>query len=235
MKKLGLSTLVLTAMTLPLSVSASPLENVGVGVNYGLFSGPTLELTYPITDTLSVRGGLSSGMGFDETVNGSGSDPDYKVESEGGIHRLVLDYRPMGGNFFLSAGYAINNFQMKAKSDQNLTGSVTIGDQTYTGSTNLSLNGVIDWDNAPILSLGWGHSPAEGWGALFEIGAIFTGAANVSLKGSGTVVDSGGTSYNVATDQAVRDRLNEEEARIKADIADFDFLPILQAGVTYRF
>jgi len=163
MKKLGLSSVVLTVMALPLSVSASPIENVGLGLNYGLFSGPTLELTYPINDLLSVRGALSSGMGLSKTDRGSGSEPDYKVEADGGIHRLALDYRPMGGSFFLSAGYAINNFEIKANSYQS-SGSVTIGDTTYNGSSDLRLKGVVDWDNAPMLTLGWGHSPAQGMG-----------------------------------------------------------------------
>jgi len=232
MKKLGLSAVVLTAMALPLSTSANSLENVGLGLNYGLFSGPTLEVTYPVSDVLSVRGALSSGMGLSKSDNGTGTEVDYSAKTSGGIHRLVLDYRPMEGSFFLSAGYAINNFEIKANASQS--GAVTIGDQDYTNSANLNLNGVVDWDNAPMLTLGWGHSPEAGWGALFEIGAIFTGAANVSLNGSGTVT-VGGTVYDVSNDPTVRAALDAEEKRLKDDLADFDFLPVLQAGVTYRF
>ncbi len=234
MKKLGLSAVVLTAMALPLSTSANSLENLGLGLNYGLFSGPTLELTYPISDGLSFRGALSSGMGLSETDNGAGTELDYTVEADGGIHRLVLDYRPMGGNFFLSAGYAINNFEITADSYQTVSGQVTIGGETYDSAANLNLNGVVDWDSAPIVTLGWGHSPEAGWGALLEIGAIFTGTANVSLNGSGTVT-AGGNVYDVSTDPTVRAALDAEEQRLKDDLAEFDFLPVLQAGITYRF
>ena len=234
MKKQLVSAMVFSVTTVSLSASANAFENVGLGINYGLFSGPTLEMTYPLSDSLSVRGALSSGMSLSETDSGSGNELDYSVESNGGIHRLVLDYRPMGGNFFLSAGYAINNFEVTADASQTTSGQVTIGDETYDTSANLSLNGVIDWDNAPMLTLGWGHSPAEGWGALFEIGAIFTGSGNVSLNGAGTVTQ-GGTVYDVSTDPTVRAALDAEEARIKNDIADYDFLPVLQAGITYRF
>jgi hypothetical protein len=187
-------------------------------------------MTYPLSDAFSVRGALSSGMGLNKTDNGAGTEVDYTVETDGGIHRLVLDYRPMGGNFFLSAGYAINNFEITANSSQNVSGQVTIGDETYNTSANLRLNGLVDWDNAPILTLGWGHSPAAGWGALFEIGAIFTGTANVSLNGSGTV-----DGLDVSTDPTVRAALDAEENRLKDDLAEFNFLPVLQAGVTYRF
>ncbi len=230
MKKQLLSAMVFSVTTVSLSASANAFENVGLGINYGLFSGPTLELTYPITDTLSVRGGLSSGMVLSGSQDGSGTEPDYKVKTEGEIHRLVLDYRPMGGNFFLSAGYAINNYEARANASHIISGPVTIGDQTYTTSANLSLKGVLDWENAPMISLGWGHSPESGWGALFEIGAIFTGAANVTLNGSGTV-----DGLDVSTNPTVRAALDAEEAKIKNDIADYDFLPVLQAGITYRF
>jgi len=234
MKKQVLSAAIFVAATASMSVSANSLENVGVGINYGLFSGPTLEMTYPLSDSLSVRGALSSGMGLSETDNGAGNEVDYTVEADGGINRLVLDYRPMGGSFFLSAGYAINNFEITANSSQNTSGQITIGDETYDTSANLNLNGLVDWDSAPMLTLGWGHSPAAGWGALFEIGAIFTGTANVSLNGSGTVTQ-GGTVYDVSTDPTVRAALDAEEQRLKDDLAEFDFLPVLQAGVTYRF
>jgi len=234
MKKQILSIMALSATAISFSASANALENVGIGINYGLFSGPTLEMTYPLSDSFSVRGALSSGMALSETDNGGGNEIDYTVEADGGIHRLVLDYRPMGGNFFLSAGYAINNFEITANSSQNTSGQITIGDETYDTSANLNLNGLVDWDNAPMLTLGWGHSPAAGWGAIFEIGAIFTGTANVALNGSGTVTQ-GGTTYDVSTDPTVRTALDAEEQRLKNDLADYDFLPVLQAGITYRF
>jgi hypothetical protein len=77
-----------------------------------------------------------------------------------------------------------------------------------------------------MLSLGWGHSPAVGWGAMFEVGAIFTGAPDVSLTG---------TTTDTASQDALNVALADEETKLKNDVGDYDFLPILQAGVTYRF
>jgi hypothetical protein len=76
-----------------------------------------------------------------------------------------------------------------------------------------------------MLSLGWGHSPAEGWGAMFEVGAIFTGAPDVALSGT----------FDGSEDATLNAALKDEETKLKNDVGDFDFLPILQAGVTYRF
>lgn len=225
MKKLLLSAIIGSAMSVPAIASANSAEGVGVAINYGLISGAALELTYPINDVFQVRGALSGGMGLSESTNDT--DIDYDVKADGGIHRLSMDYHPFAGSFFMSAGYAFNDFKLKANGTG--TGSVVIGNETYDG-TNVVLNGQLDWNSAPMLSLGWGHSPAEGWGAMFEVGAIFTGAPDVSLDGSGTY-DGGDITSNPNFQQALRD----EEAKLQNDVGDYDFLPILQAGITYRF
>ncbi|NPA72337.1 MAG: hypothetical protein GXO35_05855 [Gammaproteobacteria bacterium] len=219
MKKRLLSLLTVAVLASPLSASAGTMDNVGVAVNYGLISGAALEVTYPINDVLQVRGALSSGMGLSETSNDT--DVVYNVEADGSINRLSLDYHPFESSFFVSGGYAFNDFKLKTNGVE--VGAVVVGNTTINGT--VAINGQIDWNSAPMLSLGWGHSPAQGWGALFEVGAIFTGAPNTALTGT----------LNGANDAALNAALADEEAKLKADIGDFDFLPILQAGVTYRF
>lgn len=219
MKKLLVSSL-FAVSTLGASQSAVAMDNVGLALNYGLISGPALELTYPINDMLQVRGALSAGMGLSETANDT--DIAYDVKADGGIHRLSMDYHPFSGTFFMSAGYAFNDFKLKSSGTKTAT-DVEVGNETFNGTVDIK--GDLAWDSAPMLSLGWGHSPSKGWGAMVEMGAIFTGAPDVSL--SGTLDGSSDTTLNTA--------LKDEETKLKNDVGDFDFLPILQAGVTYRF
>lgn len=217
MKKLLLSTVLGTSI-LASSQIANATDNVGLAVNYGAFSGATIEVSYPISDTLQVRGALSSGMGVSETS--SDTDIEYDVKADGGIHRLALDYHPFANGFFLSAGYAINSFELKANGSES--GSVTVGNDTFTGDVTVNAN--FAWDNAPTLSLGWGHSPAKGLGFMFEAGAFFTGSPNLGISGTCTGTCTG-----------FDDALKDEETKLKDDVADYDFLPMLQAGITYRF
>ena len=234
MKRTIISLTVSSALLVSTNAAASAGDGVGVGVNYGLFSGPTLELTYPINDTFQVRGALSSGMALNETT--SDTDIDYDVESNGGIQRLAVDYHPFDGVFFLSGGYAVNNFSFDTVGTSSDTTTVEIGDQEYNVDSDLTINGNLDWDSGPTLSLGWGHSPVEGWGAILEVGVIFTGSAKVSLSGKGIVTDTQtNETYDVSDSQEVRDSLDAEEKKIENDVADFTVLPILQAGITYRF
>ncbi|SFR53202.1 hypothetical protein [Thiomicrospira sp. ALE5] len=193
---------------------------LGVGIGYGLLAGPTLELNYPINSYLVARGSVSSGMGLNQTNRVD--NVNYKIKADGGIHRLGLNYHPFQGSFFLSAGYAINQFELTANARES--GTVTVGDDTFDGT--VAINGKLKWDNAPTLSLGWGHSPKQGWGALFEVGAIFTGAADVSLKG---------TTNAPGRQDDLNKELRNEERKLKDDVAKLDFLPILQLAVTYRF
>lgn len=227
-KKLGVP--VLGIASLLAFSNASAEGNLGIAVNYGVFSGATLEMSYPLTDTLQVRGAVSNGMGVSESS--SDSDIEYDVSADGGINRLALDYHPFGNSFFVSAGYAVNNFALDADGRVSDTDSVEIGDTQYTATSDVRLQGNLDWDSAPTLSFGWGHSPQKGLGFLVEIGAYFTGAPDVSLSGTGTVND-GTQDYDVSDE--IADDLAREEKKLKDDVGDYDFLPMLQAGVTYRF
>ncbi len=221
MKKILLSAIIGSVVAVPTVASANSAEGVGLAVNYGLISGPSLELTYPINDLLQVRGALSGGMGLSESS--SDTDINYNVKADGGIHRLSMDYHPFAGTFFMSAGYAFNDFKLKADGTKTAV-NVKVGNDTFNGTVNI--NGTMEWDSAPMLSLGWGHSPAEGWGAMFEVGAIFTGAPDVSLSG---------TTSDPTAQARLNAALKEEEAILQNDVGDYDFLPVLQAGVTYRF
>jgi len=227
-KKLGVP--VLGIASLFTFSNASAEGNLGIALNYGVFSGATLEMSYPLTDTLQVRGAVSNGMGVSESS--SDSDIDYDVTADGGINRLALDYHPFGNSFFVSAGYAVNNFALDADGRVSSAESVEIGDTQYTATSDVRLQGSLDWDSAPTLSFGWGHSPKQGLGFLVEIGAYFTGAPDVALSGTGTVND-GTQDYDVSSE--IADDINREEKKLKDDVGDYDFLPMLQAGVTYRF
>lgn len=68
MKKLVLAAAIGSSALLATQVQASSVEGLGVAVNYGLISGPALELTYPFNEYVQVRGALSAGMSLKETA-----------------------------------------------------------------------------------------------------------------------------------------------------------------------
>ena len=230
MKKRIAKTLVVTAISAAsISAQASSMDSIGVGLGYEAISGTTLELNYPINKQFQVRGSISGGMGLSETQVEDGIT--YKAEAGGGIHRLALNYHPFEGNFFLSAGYAINNFNFDLNGSG--TGSVTVGADNFANAS-LDLGGNVDWSNAPTLSLGWGNSPEKGWGMMAEFGVIFTGSPDLSLTGTGTY-DNGGGAVDISSDPLFQNALKAEEDKLKNDLADANLLPIIQLQANYRF
>ncbi|BBP44636.1 hypothetical protein THMIRHAS_00090 [Thiosulfatimonas sediminis] len=229
--------LALTAMAASiLAVSNSyaqtqPFGQVGVAVGVDLISGPTLELSYPVTDYVSLRGSLSTGWSFDKTQEEEGID--YNLQVDGAINRLAVDVRPFKGSFFLSAGYGLSSFSLSGSGSVEQGNQFDLGDTSYTADTPVNIRSDFDWDSAPTLSFGWGHSPSQGLGFLFEMGAAFTGASNVSLNGTGTVTD-GSNTFSLDSTQG-QEVLAEEEAKLQADVSDLEFLPIVRMAVTYRF
>lgn len=211
-----------------LSAQAS-LEGAGVGVGFDAISGKTLEINYPINESFQIRGSIASGMNMsaDQTEDGV----YYAAKADGANNRLSLNYHPFQGNFFMSVGYSMNNFGLDVNGSGS--GSVTVGSDSFNNAT-VNLKGGVDWSNSATLSMGWGHSFKSGWGLLFEAGAAFTGAPNVSLTGTGTY-DNGGGAVDVSSDPVFQNALKAEEDKLRNDIAGVDFLPIIQAQATYRF
>lgn len=228
MQHLFKKTLVVSAIAFGLSANhAHAVGGLGIGAGFGLLSGPTLELNYAINPMFQVRGSLSTGMNFSETA--SVNDVKFKVTNkEGGINRLAVNFHPFEGHFFLSAGYAFNAYKLEANG--NAAGNVKVGDTNFTGAS-VNMAGNLEWNNAPSLSLGWGHSPTKGWGAMVEMGAVFTGAAKVNLTARGSATGIA----DVNTDPTFQAALREEERKLRKEVAKVDFMPILQAQVTYRF
>ncbi|VAW48947.1 hypothetical protein MNBD_GAMMA03-2114 [hydrothermal vent metagenome] len=50
---------------------------------------------------LQIRGAVSSGISTNTKVNNT--DVNYKIQSDGGINRLALDYHPFESGLFFSA------------------------------------------------------------------------------------------------------------------------------------
>jgi hypothetical protein len=211
----------------------------GIGVNYGLLSGAGLEGTYVINPMFQARASISGGM--DLSATDKSGDFDYAYSLKNGQKRLALDWHPFEGNFFVSGGYAINDYALQADATAGTAGQkVSIGNDSYTVVNPVSLRATANWSNAPTLSFGWGNSPEKGFGFLFEAGMIYTGAATydlVATKGTANAV-IGGTAYNnldLTTDPRVKASLAAEKAKVEKNVAQMDFLPILQLGLNYRF
>ncbi|WP_319380598.1 hypothetical protein [Thiomicrorhabdus sp.] len=210
-----------------------------IGAGYGTFAGPTFEVVYSFDRTLSFRGSFSTGMELKQKNNAD--EFEYFLESSGRINRLALDYHPFSNGLFFSVGYVRHNFKVSGNSSKPEGYSKNIETFSLLGLDLISVNatatddlnavGQVDWrKEGTMFSMGWAYGPERGWGFMFEIGAVLLNSPTVVFKGTGEI---NGTDVNDSQD--IQDAIDEEQAKVESDLSEYDFIPIVQAGVTYRF
>lgn len=147
-------------------------------------------------------------------------DVEYEVTIPGTV-TLGLDLHPGGGGFRLSGGIMMQNDDLALEATP--TGSVEVGDQTYTAEEIGTLRGVVtNSDVAPFVTLGFGKHGQPGIGLSLDLGVAFLGDPDVALSGDGELAD----------DPAFQAALRAEEERVQDDVDRYArFYPIVNVGL----
>lgn len=200
--------------------SASAIDGVAIELKGGLL-GLGGEVNYAINPMFTVGLGLNT---FTQSMSQSASDIDYDVDFKLQTIALLGNYHPFEGTFRITAGAMLNNNELSMTA--NPTVSYDIGGTTYTAGQVGTLKSTVDFNAiAPYLGLGWGKSAGSGFGVTFDMGVLFQGSPNVSMKASGAI----------ASNPTFIANLNAEEASAEDDIKDFTMFPVMSLGLNYRF
>ena len=189
--------------------------------------GGGLEVAKGLTPWFGLRGGVNY---FTYDYNGEESDIDYDLNLELKSFGLFADVHPFKQAFRISAGFLINGNEFSGNG--KITGtSFEIGDVTYNSSQIKSLGFDLSYNTfAPYLGIGFDTTFGDDdrWGFVFDLGILFSGAPEASFSYD----DSGLNS----TDQAVlRDEVEKEKKEIQDSLDDFEFWPVVSAGLVYQF
>jgi hypothetical protein len=206
---------------------ALALAAAGTGAAWadnGFAVGGSIEGQYALSDNFQLRGGYNFfEYGVDDTWDDIAYDGDLDLSTFGAF----IDFRPFGGSFFLSAGAFIGDKTLDMTATP--TTDVEIGGETFTPEQAGTLNmlGELE-ETAPFLGLGWdttfqGSGP---WGFKFLLGVMQTGSPEVTLTSSGGILSN---------DPDFQEELANEEANLEADVEDYEYYPVIQAGVTFAF
>ncbi len=189
-------------------------------------TGGTLGVGPQVSFRPSPHFGVRANAGFlsvsrDEEVD----DIDYDGELNLNSYGAMLDWFPTGGGLRISLGGRVNN------TDIDLVGrpatSVSVGDTTYTPQQIGTLRGTVTTDDfAPLLTLGYGGTLAEGFTIGAEIGVLWQGEPEIG--------DLRATGLLASTPQLQTD-IEREEREIEDELSDYDLWPILQVEFLYRF
>ncbi len=230
-----------------LAAGPAAAEGNGLGARVGS-GGIALEYTHGLGERLDLRAGYALATYRDTFAQ---DDIDYEGEIQYGAALAMLDYRPLGGGFRLSAG-AYSRAPEVDLVAEGQNEEYQVGNERYTATGRL--DGDIDLGAlAPYLGIGWGGSSAgTGFGLSFDVGVMFADAPSVSLAAQGRACRStlvacdpadtnpltGGFDVNDPSDpraQAFRTELENEERNVEDEIADLRYWPVVSLGLHYRF
>lgn len=207
----------LFALTGLLVAGTAAADGFGLGVKAGTL-GLGVEGTFGLSERFNLRVGANNySYSMDETASGIQYDADLDLKSAA----LLLDWHPFAGTFRLSAGLMHNKNALHLLATP--TSDQTIGGNTYTPADIGTLSGDVTFKKSvPYAGLGWGNAARPGrFGVSFEIGALFQGKPDVTLRASGGAVS--------------QLDLRAEEQEAEADLEDFDMYPVVSLGFFFTF
>lgn len=209
------------AATLPITANAE--GKIAASGDIGTLGG-NLELKAQINDFFDIRGGYNYFvLDADETYSGISYGGDLDMSGFG----AYLDFRPFKNSFVISAGahFGDKEIDLQASATEN----ITIGDQTFTPDQAGVLDLKAEMDGtSPFLGLGFDTTfQGEGaWGYKILAGVLMTGEPVVTLESR---------DGEFSTDATFLAELEKERQIIEDDVQDFEYYPVLQAGLSYRF
>ena len=212
------------ATTLPATSALAQADGrFAVGAQVGT-PGAGLQAQFALSPVVVLRGGYDV-LKWDRDQTYKGIDYDAKIDFKS--PGAFVDLHPFRNGFLISGGAYFGD--RKVDLDATPTGNVNVGGATFTPAQVGTLTGRIDLEStAPFVGLGYDNTFTRGGRLGFRLlaGAAFGDAPQVNLDARG------GTLSN---DPTFRARLDQEEREVQAEADDYKVLPVLQAGLNFKF
>ncbi|MBC7454931.1 MAG: hypothetical protein H7335_14745 [Massilia sp.] len=209
-----------------LSIASSVQAAAGVSVEIGS-TGVGAHVSVPIQPSLNFRFGANVAK-YSTTRNTD--DVNYDIKLNLKTVDALLDYFPGDGAFRISAGAVYNGNQFDSHAKPAGSGVYTLNNVTYSAASAGTIDGDISFRKlAPYLGIGWGNAvTTAGWGFVSDLGVLFQGAPESNLSNRGC------TASSVICARLLND-VAAENLKLKEEMKNFKFYPVLRVGVSYRF
>ncbi|MDR5876561.1 hypothetical protein LPL18_005145 [Halomonas sp. CUBES01] len=207
------------------NVSADTFEKrVSVGVIAGTtgFGG---DISYRFHENLAVTARYTDGLDVDTDFEEDGVDYDADFGMK--ASSLKLDYFPLGGRFFISAGAMMPDIEASVTGTPQDGMTYELNGTNYSASQIGSVVGTatVADSTQPYLGWGWRSSNERGLGFFSEFGVVATDI-DVSLHTTNGFEN---------LDPTLRDDLRGEEESLKDDIDKLPVFPVALIGISYTF
>jgi len=206
-----------------LSVPAAAQEKSGVsfGVSPHVSTlGLGADVGVGLHPRVTVRGGVSY-IPYKPGI--TVSDTDWELSLPEVSVTGMVDLFLVGG-LHLTGGIRYKNSEVEAVG--SYTGTVDIGDSTYTGDQVGNLTGaIVTKDLSPYVGIGFGNVAKRGLGFILDLGIALHGTPEVTLAADGPI----------ANDPLFQAELAKEVATFEDDISWAKFYPVLTIGLSFGF
>jgi hypothetical protein len=189
---------------------AAHLGTLGIGADVGIAAHPRVTVRvggnfFPVNPSITV------------------SDITYTANLPSPQFTGMVDVFLVGG-LRLSGGLRISGDDAGATGE--ITGSVDVGNATYTAAEVGTLTAVIETNTAaPYVGIGFGNLAKPGPRFFLDAGVAFQGRPGVTFSADGTL----------ANDPLFQAELGREAEAAEDDIELFRFYPVLSLGVAFGF
>ncbi len=214
-----------------------PFSAIALGIKADTL-GAGIELATPIARSFNLRSSFNF-IAFNSLFSVDGVNYDAKLSLRSS--QTNLDWFPRHGSFHISPGILYLRSSINAPSSVPAGQPFTLGDQAFTNSVNDPVVGtaqvVFPRSVAPMLTVGFGNIiPRSGrhFSVPFEVGAAYTGAAQIRVTLNGTACTSDGC-FTFADNAEAQASLTQEVHDINETMKRFPVYPILSMGLAYRF
>lgn len=201
-------------------LAAAPMTRADAFYTGAGLPGVMVGYAKPLSSSLTLRGDLATLPGISRDSIEEGVSYAGTLKSDRGA--LFMDWYFAGG-LRMTGGLTFNRMRVDLRASGN-GGTITIGDNTYTSSTNDRFDVSIRFPGTtPYLGMGYGHFGASGSSFLFDIGGSI-GRPSLSETHSGPNLG------NVSQAD-----LDKELAQLRAGIGRVRFVPQLSVGMNLKF
>lgn len=193
-----------------------------VGVTGGTLGvGP--EVSYRILPMLAVRGSATFlGVGGHGSVSGYRYDGHARLSNFGG----TVDVHPFLNGFRLSAGVRSTDSN-RIRIHGMARGPQTYGGITFTPEEAGEVRGTIRTKSvSPIVTIGYSKSTLSGFTFGIDGGVMFHGHPRV---------EDIRTTGQLATNSYAQSELNRQIDRLRDEVNDYPYYPVVQLSLGYRF
>ncbi len=228
MKKLVLSICSLACLAAAASATAQEEDGPAVGLKAGT-TGIGAEFYMPLSEAVNLRLGYNT---LDYNTDFDTDDVDYEGDIRKDSVSLVADWHLWDNSFRVSGGvYHHFDNEVEVVGLPTIGGTFEFNDVVYSSLDVGRVRGRADFrQTSPYIGIGWGDATRAGksFGLTVELGLLYQGSSSVRLAATDCNLPQ------LACAQLASD-LRAEEAELEDDLDDYEWWPVLNVGLTFRF